>query len=79
MILKQNLYFYLWLFALCYALNSCVFYRFYLQLHAKILQVEAYRDMITPVVDAFKYLTQVVAIILSKYCAYFLCFIVIIA
>jgi len=31
------------------------------------LQVEAYRDMITPVVDAFKYLTQVVAIILSMY------------
>ena len=23
------------------------------------LQIEAYRDMITPVVDAFKYLTQV--------------------
>lgn len=43
------------------------------------LQVEAYRDMITPVVDAFKYLTQVVAIILSMYCAYFLCLIVIIA
>jgi hypothetical protein len=35
------------------------------------LQVEAYRDMITPVVDAFKYLTQVVAIILSMYSAYF--------
>jgi len=28
------------------------------------LQVEAYRDMITPVVDAFKYLTQVVSVIL---------------
>lgn len=23
------------------------------------MQIEAYRDMITPVVDAFKYLTQV--------------------
>jgi hypothetical protein len=43
------------------------------------LQVEAYRDMITPVVDAFKYLTQVVTIILSTDCAYFLCSIVIIA
>ena len=39
------------------------------------LQVEAYRDMITPVVDAFKYLTQVVAIILSMCSAYFFMFI----
>jgi hypothetical protein len=42
-----------------YNLSSVLF--FTSTVHCSIFQVEAYRDMINPVVDAFKYLTQVLA------------------